>query len=303
MATSKKNWPVSESGEVEPTSGVTPQRPAGSKRKLWAIGTAVTAACVWIGSYGDFRGGIVSLLRDAGMALVWAADQLPDDAMPVGLPAPTPPTARLCKPGTIAVGALELPLTSPHPRPTWPGRAERESRVVQVESFCMDAAPVTVGDYTRCVEDGACPAPHNDCVLLTEAASSHYFADHDTRTYASRIMNCISHADAVLYCQARGGSLPTIAEIEAAAPFVTLQDQFGELAQDPFPPRVFKDYAAPRSSDIDTYMWRGSEPIHEKESGHRLTFSWNHARSTVQLSNLTFRCVFPVQLRPADGAR
>jgi formylglycine-generating enzyme required for sulfatase activity len=77
--------------------------------------------------------------------------------------------------------------------------------VVLTHGFCMDASEVTVREFTRCVEAGACKEP---------------WRGDPYSTYPSRLdepVNLVSWAKAQSYCTWAGKRLPTEAEWEWAA--------------------------------------------------------------------------------------
>ncbi len=83
---------------------------------------------------------------------------------------------------------------------------EGPTRDVTLTAFTLDRTEVTVGAYRACVERGACGQPVSDsrhCSWL--------------RDDPSLPMNCVTHAEAALFCAARGARLPTEAEWELAA--------------------------------------------------------------------------------------
>ncbi|HNU68604.1 MAG TPA: SUMF1/EgtB/PvdO family nonheme iron enzyme [Myxococcota bacterium] len=84
--------------------------------------------------------------------------------------------------------------------------SELPARLVDVDSFFIDIDEVTVGQYTGCVEAGACQAPYNggEC----------NFGEKDRLKYP---INCVTWDDARLFCKWAGKRLPYEAEWEKAA--------------------------------------------------------------------------------------
>jgi formylglycine-generating enzyme required for sulfatase activity len=87
---------------------------------------------------------------------------------------------------------------------------EQPSRRVRLAGFWIDRTEVTVGQYRRCVDDGACTPP----VRLDSATRDTYFDDPGYRDYP---VVWVDQGQATSYCAWAGGRLPTESEWEYAA--------------------------------------------------------------------------------------
>ncbi len=80
---------------------------------------------------------------------------------------------------------------------------------VAVPGFLIDRNEVTVGDYRRCVADGACSPP------LTHRRNK--YCNYDAADHEAHPVNCLDWAQAADYCGWADGRLPSEAEWEKAA--------------------------------------------------------------------------------------
>jgi formylglycine-generating enzyme required for sulfatase activity/transposase-like protein len=136
----------------------------------------------------------------------------PTAASPAALP---PEAFPICPEGSVLLGYSPL--------------AERPpvAKTASIAPFCMARAEVTVAEYERCRERGACEAIARDGDL-PEARLSPALRQHAQQVYASQCnagqvgrerhpVNCVSYRQASAYCAAAGGRLPTEAEWDLAA--------------------------------------------------------------------------------------
>ena len=80
---------------------------------------------------------------------------------------------------------------------------------VPVQAFRIDAREVTVDQYRACVEAGKCSTP------LTHEQNQ--YCNYGNPTRGDHPVNCLDWDQALAYCRAQGGRLPTEPEWEKAA--------------------------------------------------------------------------------------
>jgi formylglycine-generating enzyme required for sulfatase activity len=98
---------------------------------------------------------------------------------------------------------------------------------VRVDRFCIDTHEVTVAEYRECSDAGRCTPAHQTAHFAAEAAeadrSPASIAAHGALCNGGKAgrdnhpINCVSHAQAAAFCEARSLRLPTEAEWEFAA--------------------------------------------------------------------------------------
>jgi formylglycine-generating enzyme required for sulfatase activity/transposase-like protein len=157
---------------------------------------------------------------------------------------PAAPARPVARPGNTPPGRakVERPLPAPAPAsrpvaafPICPegsvllGRAPSEAEAPRrgVAPFCMARAEVTVAEYERCRDRGACDATARDGDVpearLSPALRLHAQEVYGRQCNAGQVgrerhpINCVSHRQASAYCAAAGGRLPTETEWDLAA--------------------------------------------------------------------------------------
>lgn len=88
---------------------------------------------------------------------------------------------------------------------------EQPIQKVRIAAFCMDTTEVTVADYARCMQAGACPKPRTDQDSSCKACNLNQ-PDHDHHP-----VNGVSFTDSRTYCAWVKKSLPTGEQWEYAA--------------------------------------------------------------------------------------
>lgn len=90
---------------------------------------------------------------------------------------------------------------------------EKPGKTVQVASFHIDRTEVTVGDYKKCVDAGACSADVASQIVKGEDKHCNW----GKSSRADHPINCVRWANAEAYCKWAGKRLPTEKEWEKAA--------------------------------------------------------------------------------------
>jgi|GEM_PF-4720250 len=173
-----------------------------------------------------------------------------------------------CPSGTVHVKASEISIAPPQNRPSWPAPRSRWSRMVDVESFCVDESQAESDHRLRPV----------DC--------------NPDRTIDAA--SCVNWRQAKDRCVARGGGLPTIVQWEAAVRqhpgLISEHGLVWEWADDSYPPTVF-GMVGSGATRYDA-MFRAST-LDEGESPD-LRLSWNRQDGSKAFSKMGYRCAFPI---------
>jgi formylglycine-generating enzyme required for sulfatase activity len=187
------------------------------KRRRWVWGVATLGAATLAVALGvrfseqqEARGRAAAERAQAFAPTAPAALPKPQAAAP-GRPMASFPT---CPEGSVLLG---------RPR----SGAGVPAASLALAPYCMAKAEVTVADYERCRERGACAPVATDGELpearLSPELRQHAKLVYDKQCNAGQVgrqrhpINCVSFRQASSYCAASGGRLPTESEWELAA--------------------------------------------------------------------------------------
>ena len=210
---------------------------------------------------------------------------------------------------------------------------EYPTQTVDMPSYGIDSTPVLTGDYTDCVDDGACqPIAYDDCDVWTPKGLQIGVRVPDILRRDDRPVVCVDRDRAGDYCDWNGGNLPTHNQWEKAArgdetPLFPWGDRWkpdranwgesdvmqvsvaGELDGYAWtsPPGAFPEGRSPKGLDDmagNVAEWvRGDDPL----VGHVRGGSWvsnpfelrTTARDEVEASSIRtdigFRCTYPAE--------
>jgi formylglycine-generating enzyme required for sulfatase activity len=206
-----------------------PQKPRGARRWVWAlaaVGSATLGAALAV-RFSEPPGGTAhgaSAPQSLAPVAPVPGDGAPTGGAPlgksaIGSPAPATSVAAYatCPDNSVLLGQA--------PTPAAPGGSSAAAR--GVTPYCMSRAEVTVAEYERCRQTGACVAAGRSGDL-PEARLSPSLRQHAQQVYGSQCnvgqagrenhpINCVTFAQANAYCAAAGGRLPTEAEWNFAA--------------------------------------------------------------------------------------
>ncbi|MEC7240031.1 MAG: formylglycine-generating enzyme family protein [Myxococcota bacterium] len=140
----------------------------------------------------------------------------PPDSGETGLEIEDDPCAPEGFPSGQAVGEsnCEEGICSIPPGPFWRGQANNGDadacplHVVEMSAYRIDEFETSMGDYNDCVDAGSCSQRDSEC----NSIYSNWKGDRDALPVV-----CVDHAQALAYCEWKGGRLPSEAEWEKAA--------------------------------------------------------------------------------------
>ena len=130
----------------------------------------------------------------------------PTPGVGVGVSVSAPASAahlQTCPPGMAAVPGGRFTL----------GEVAREALI---QPFCLDVTEVTVDAFRACIARGDCSASEVDSEYFL-GKSQGGVCNFANATRGTHPMNCVNWQQAMGYCKAQGGRLPTEAEWEWAA--------------------------------------------------------------------------------------
>ena len=107
---------------------------------------------------------------------------------------------------------------NPEDRPFSEGNqpdAESPKHPVWLSAYCIQKTEVSVSEYRKCVQAGACEVPDHDVTYLTPCNYTPEPGDPVDRE--RHPVNCLSWAKARAFCRWMGGDLPSEAQWEKAA--------------------------------------------------------------------------------------
>jgi formylglycine-generating enzyme required for sulfatase activity/serine/threonine protein kinase len=157
-------------------------------------------------------------LRDGGSAPAPSGSGSVSAAVVDGAPqASAAPAAQTCPAGMILVpGGMAFIGDDSGPA------EEKPQHQVELSAYCFDRFEVTLDEYRRCSNDGACKraSKTNDFEGITAKDRKVYDPlcnANEPDKLGKHPVNCVAHTDAEFYCHWRKGRLPTEAEWEFAA--------------------------------------------------------------------------------------
>lgn len=221
-----------------------------------------------------------AVVHDAGVLRDAAPDAPPEDAPPA--PDAGVPDGALAVPGGIVL------VGQPDRRAVrWPDALRpRVAPTAEVWPFALDAAPVTVAAYERCIHGLSCTA-----IDLRGC--------RDVAPAADEPAVCATWAQAAAYCTWRRGHLPSVAEWEQAAaadaPFTLAEAAGFEWVADRYPAAVFERGAAVGCNDEagERYDDCRHARVGRRRARRPPRFEWGVTGAAHRLATYGFRCAYP----------
>ena len=141
-----------------------------------------------------------------------------------------------------------------------PTDAYQKGETVALQAFEMKRTPVTVAEFQKCVEAGACTAAnYGDTLDTSKIASCNYNRGHN---WLNHPMNCVSWYAAKEYCEWAGGRLPTEEEWEYAATHDGTQHLNTEYPWGNERPDATRgNYGVPKTTPVGKYSPKGDSPL------------------------------------------
>ena len=202
---------ASQSASTTSPQIATAPRPTARKRSPWIavlVGAAIAVPAAALAIAGTvWFAWLRQAEPDRNVAIASRASASVVASASAPVPDPGPPMIRI-HPGTFEMGSNKG------------SAAERPAHDVTISrSFLIDRTEVTVADYLRCVNAGACSSPglHGPGTTPESLSTIGTQCNAFDKTRSNHPVNCVDRVQAEKYCRFVGKRLPTEAEWEYAA--------------------------------------------------------------------------------------